>query len=140
MSCLSTICLRGKRAHKLLAGKLIPTPFLSWLPGLRHDTPLPSIWCPCSIAQVRHTKGQNSKHNSQILLLFHLRYQLQSAFCGPLVVSGPPASAGHNLETILDLAYNFKWRNKLVANSTNTFGYWAACIAAVEVQVQNSFS
>lgn len=42
---------------------------------------LPGVGCLRNIAQVRHIKGQNSKHNLQFLLLFHLKYQLQSAFC-----------------------------------------------------------
>lgn len=137
---LFEVDLLEREADKLLAGKLIPTLSLSWLPGLRLGTPLPSVWCPQSTAQVRHIKGQNSMHNLQILLLFYLKHQLQSAFCAQPAASVPPASAVHNLETILDLGYNFKWRNKHVANSTKTFGYWAACTAAVEVQVQNSVS
>lgn len=115
VSCLRKICMRGKLAHKLLPGKLIPTPFFSWLLGLTHGTLLPGIWCPCSIAQARHTRGQNSKNNSQILLLLNLRYQLQPAFCVQSAASGPPASAAHNLKNILGIGYNFKWRNKHVA-------------------------
>lgn len=102
--------------------------------------PLPSIQCLCVMTQVRYHKGQNSKHNSQILLLFCLRYHLQSAFCGLLVISGPSASAVHNLEAILDVGHEFKRRTKRVVNSTNTFGSGAACTAAVEAQVQNSAS
>lgn len=65
---------------------------------------------------------------------------MQSAFCGQPAVAGPPAIAVHYLETILDLEYKFEWRNKHVANSTNTAGYWAACSAAGEVEVQNPVS
>lgn len=65
---------------------------------------------------------------------------MQSAFYGQPAVTGPPASAVHYLETILYLEYNFKWRNKHVANSTNTLGYPAAYPAAGEAEAHNSVS
>lgn len=65
---------------------------------------------------------------------------MQSTFYGQSAVIGPPANAVHDLETVLDLEYSFKWRNKHITNSTNTAGSRAACLAAGEVEVQNSVS
>lgn len=83
--------------------------------------PITGIMCPWCTA----TNGQHSKRNSQLFLLFHLKYLLQFTFSNQPVVSGPHACTVYsweNVEIILDLGYNIKQRDTLYTCSVWLLG------------------